>query len=153
MNVILLQKIAKLGEMGDTVSVKGGYARNFLVPQGKALPATKGNVAKFEEQKAELQATDKKKQADATDFASKLKGLEVAISRQASETGMLYGSVKSRDIATAISKQHSLDVPRSKVVIGQPIKEVGEYTVNINLHPEVTVEMPVEVSRQSATAE
>lgn len=150
MQIILLEKISGLGEMGSTVNVKPGFARNFLIPQGKALSATKENMAKFEAQKAELASkmSEAKTAAEAT--AASLEGKSVAIGRQASETGQLFGSVKARDVAEAIAEQAKVKVSRSSVIIGEPIKTVGEFNVTVSLHPEVSIKLPVEVSRNTS---
>lgn len=145
MQVILLERIARLGNMGETVEVKAGFARNFLLPQGKALPATAANMAKFEEQRKELEAKSEAARQEATKQAETLNGVSVKIERQASETGQLFGSVKAGDIASQIE-----GVARAQVQIGEPIKHLGEYEVRVALHPEVAIKVPVTVERQSA---
>lgn len=149
MQVILLERISRLGNMGEEVSVKPGFARNFLIPQGKALPATKANLEKFNAQRADLEAKNTEAKNAAESAAEGLTDVSVTIARQASETGFLYGSVKSRDIAEALNAQGK-SVERSMIQIGEPIKEVGEYTVRVALHPEVIVRLPINVERQSA---
>lgn len=149
MQVILLEKVAALGNMGATVNVKPGFARNFLIPKGKALPATEANVQKFETLKAELALKTNAAKEAAQATAATLEGKGVKIERQTSETGQLYGSVKARDVAEAIKTQLGTSVPRSLVVIGEPIKTVGEFTVTIALHADVQVKMPVEVARNT----
>ena len=150
MQVILLETIAHLGAMGQEVSVKPGYGRNFLLPQGKALPATASNREAFEARKAELEKQMASLKGEAEKMAAELQKLQaIALSRQASEAGMLYGSVKARDIEAALETK-GVTVPRSSIQIGAPIKELGAHTVNIALHPEVIVPMSVEVTRQSA---
>ena len=149
MQVILLEQLQGLGKLGETVSVKDGYARNFLLPQKKALPASPENVAKFEAQKAELEKAnaDAQKAAEAT--AKTLDGVKVNLERPASETGQLYGSVKPRDIADALAEQ-KITIDRAAVQIGQPIKEVGEHAITIALHAEVIVPITVDIARQSS---
>lgn len=144
MQVILLERIARLGKMGETVDVKNGYARNFLLPQGKALPATEANKAKFDAQRAELEAKSEEARKAAESVASTLEEVTVTVERQASETGMLYGSVKPADIAAELE-----GVEKSQVQIGEPMKELGEYQVRVALHPEVIVRVPVNVTRLS----
>ena len=149
MEVILLERISRLGNMGEKVSVKPGFARNFLIPQGKALPATETNLQKFETQRADLEAKslDAKKSAEV--LSETLKDVSVTVTRQASETGHLYGSIKARDIAEAL-KEKGQNVDRSAIQIGEPIKEVGEYTVRVALHPEVVIRVAVNVERQQS---
>jgi large subunit ribosomal protein L9 len=149
MQVILLEQIRRLGNLGDTVAVKAGFARNFLIPQGKALFASPENKAKFDaERKAlEKQNADAVKAAQAVE--KKIDGVVVSLERPASETGMLYGSVKPRDIAAWLSDNTDAKVKLNQVLIGEPIKEIGESTVQVALHPEVMVELKVQVERQS----
>lgn len=149
MQVILLEQLQGLGKLGQTVSVKDGYARNFLLPQKKALPASPENVEKFEAQRAELEKTNADLQKAAEASAAKLDGVKVNLERAASETGQLYGSVKPRDIVDALAEQ-SIAIERSSVQIGQPIKEVGEHTITIALHAEVIVPITIEIARQSS---
>ena len=146
MEIILLEHVDKLGKMGDKVNVKNGYARNYLLPQKKALRATEANVAYFEKQKAELEAHNKKLLEDATAKAEALKGFSAMLIRQAAETGQLYGSVTIRDIASAI-KAAGFDVERRCVYMESPIKDLGIYEVKLNLHPEVTQTILVNVAR------
>lgn len=148
MNVILLEQIQGVGKLGDTVSVARGYARNFLLPNGKALPASKENMAKFEAERTTLEATRSTAKAAAEKLSVKFTDLSVSISRQASETGMLYGSVKSRDIEAALAEK-SIEAARANIQIGTPIKEVGDHSVKVFLHPEVVVDLNVNVTRQS----
>ena len=145
MQVILLERIARLGNMGETVNVKAGYGRNFLLPQGKALPATKANMAKYEAQRAELMAQSE----EAVAISETIKGATVELVRQASETGQLYGSVKASDIADSLIASGK-EVKRSMVQIGEPIKNLGEYEVRIALHPEVAIKVAVNVIRQTS---
>ncbi|MDE0724266.1 MAG: 50S ribosomal protein L9 [Alphaproteobacteria bacterium] len=148
--VILLEKLHSLGEIGETVSVKPGFARNFLIPQGKALPATKSNVAKFESMKAELEKANKEKAAAAQAVADKLDGVKVVLGRQASEVGMLYGTIRPRDITESVKEMTGVELDKSIVTFKTPIKEVGEHLVTITLHSDVIVELPLEVGRVSA---
>ena len=146
MEIILLEHVDKLGKMGDKVNVKNGYARNYLLPQKKALRATEANVAYFEKQKAELEAHNTKLLEAATAKAEALKGFSAMLIRQAAETGQLYGSVTIRDIASAI-KAAGFDVERRCVYMESPIKDLGIYEVKLNLHPEVTQTILVNVAR------
>lgn len=149
MQVILLEQIQGVGQLGDTVNVARGYARNFLLPRNKALPASKENMAKFEAERSEREENRSQAKSEAEKMSSKFTDLSVDVKRQASETGMLYGSVKARDIESALAEKN-LDVARASIQIGTPIKEVGEHTVQVFLHPEVVVEVKVNVTRQSA---
>lgn len=146
MEVILLERVAKLGAMGDVVNVRPGFARNFLIPQKKALRATKPNKEIFEARRAEIEAQNAKKRAVAQELASKFEGLTVTVSRQSAEDGKLYGSVTSRDIASAIiEKGHKIE--RSLVQLDNAIRNVGAYTAKLALHPEVSVDVAVNVVR------
>ena len=146
MEIILLEHVDKLGKMGDKVNVKNGYARNYLLPQNKALRATEANVAYFEKQKAELEAHNKQLLDAATAKAEALKGYSAVLIRQAAETGQLYGSVTIRDIAAAI-KASGFDVERRCVYLENTIKDLGVYEVKLNLHPEVAQTILVNVAR------
>ena len=148
--VILLEKLHGLGEIGETVTVKPGFARNFLIPQGKALPATKRNVAKFESMKAELEKANKEKAAAAQAVADKLEGVKVTLGRQASEVGTLYGTIRPRDITESVKELSGVELDKSTVTFKAPIKEVGEHTATITLHSDVIVNLPLEVNRVSA---
>ena len=148
MQVILLERINRLGKMGETVNVKAGYARNFLLPQEKALPATKANLKKYEARRKELEAKSEAARQEATSISETLAGVTVTLPRQASETGQLYGSVKASDIADSLMSDGK-QVKRSMVQIGEPIKNLGEYEVRVALHPEVIVKVAVNVERQS----
>ena len=150
MQVILLEQIQGVGKLGDVVSVARGYARNFLLPRHKALPASKENMAKFEAERKEREANREQAKATAEEYAIKFTDLTIKLERQASEAGMLYGSVKARDIEAALAEK-SLDVARANIQIGNPIKEVGDHTVQLYLHPEVMVEITVTVARQSVS--
>ncbi len=151
MQVILLERVAKLGQMGETVRVRDGYARNFLLPQGKALRATEANKKVFEGQRAQLEARnlELKKEADAV--AEKLNGASVVMIRQAGETGQLYGSVSPRDIAEGLTAQ-GFTVARAQIALEHPIKTIGMHTVPVQLHPEVSVDVSVNVARSADEA-
>ena len=146
MEVILLEHVEKLGRMGDKVNVKNGYARNYLLPQGKALRATDANMAYFEAQKAALEAHNKELFENASKLAESLNGFNAVLIRQAAETGQLYGSVSIRDIAAAM-KEAGKNIERRYISLERPIKDLGIYKVNINLHPEVSQEILVNVAR------
>ena len=146
MEIILLEHVDKLGKMGDKVTVKNGYARNYLLPAKKALRATEANVALYEKKKAELEAHNKALFDEATKTAEALKGFSAILIRQAAETGQLYGSVTIRDIAAAI-KEAGFDVERRCVFLERPIKDLGVYPVKLNLHPEVSQTILVNVAR------
>ena len=152
MDVILLERVTKLGQMGEVVSVKPGYARNFLLPQGKALRVNAANLAAFEEQKAQLEARnlETKKEADA--LAAKLDGETFVVIRSASDAGSLYGSVTVRDAADAASEA-GFSVDRKQVSLIAPIKELGIHDVAVKLHPEVDVTIKVNVARSAEEAE
>jgi large subunit ribosomal protein L9 len=152
MDVILLERIGKLGHMGDTVKVKDGYARNFLLPRGKALRATDANKKKFEAQRADLEARNHELKRSANEAAANVDGVAVVIIRQAGETGQLYGSVTARDIAEALAAAGH-PVHRSHVAIHQPIKALGLHPVPIHLHPEVEAKITVNVARSPEQAE
>lgn len=149
MQVILLERINRLGNMGETVNVKAGYGRNFLLPQGKALPATAANLAKYEEQRTELVAKSEAARQEATSISETLADTSVTLIRQASEVGQLYGSVKASDIADNLIAAGKT-VKRSMVQIGEPIKNLGEYQVRVALHPEVIIKITVNVERQTS---
>jgi large subunit ribosomal protein L9 len=152
MEVILLERVGRLGHMGDVVRVKDGFARNFLLPRHKALRATKENKEKFEGMKAELQAKNEAAKGDASKVAGKLDGKSLTVLRQASEVGQLYGSVSTRDIADMLSTDE-LTINRSQVVLNAPIKLIGQYKVPIALHPEVETVVLVNVARNEEEAE
>ena len=152
MQVILLERIAKLGQMGDVVDVKPGYARNFLLPQGKAKSASEANIAIFESEKAKLEAhnLETKKEADA--LAANLNGQKFIIIRSASDTGALYGSVTPRDAADA-ANQAGFTIDRKQFTLKSPIKELGLHEIEIKLHPEVSATVTVNVARSLEEAE
>jgi large subunit ribosomal protein L9 len=152
MEVILLERIGKLGQMGDVVRVKDGYARNYLLPQGKALRATGDNKSKFEGMKAELQAKSAAAKGDAGKVASKLDGKSFKVLRQASEVGQLYGSVSPRDIAGLLS-DGGYEVDRNQIALNVPIKTIGSHKVPVHLHPEVEVTITLHVARSADEAE
>jgi large subunit ribosomal protein L9 len=152
MDVILLERVGKLGHMGDTVRVKDGYARNFLLPRGKALRATEANKKKFEARRADLEARNHELKRGASEVSAKLEGATVVIIRQAGETGQLYGSVSARDIAEALAAAGH-PVQRGHVAIQQPIKTLGLHPVPIQVHPEVEAKVTVNVARSAEQAE
>jgi large subunit ribosomal protein L9 len=152
MEVILLERIGKLGQMGDVVRVKDGFARNFLLPRGKALRATADNKKRFEEMKAELQARNIEMKGEAGKLAGNIDGKTYVVLRQASEGGQLFGSVSSRDIA-ALLKTDGAEVGKSQVVLNAPIKAIGQYKVPLALHPEVEVSITITVARSADEAQ
>lgn len=152
MEVILLERIAKLGQMGDVVRVKDGFARNFLLPQGKALRATGANKSKFEGMKVELEARNLAAKGDAAKIAAKLNGQSFNVVRQASEAGQLYGSVSPRDLATLINNG-GFAVDRNQIALNVPIKAIGSHKVPVLLHPEVEATITVHVARSLDEAE
>jgi large subunit ribosomal protein L9 len=147
MQVILLERVSKLGHMGETVKVKDGYARNFLLPRGKALRANAANKAKFEVQRADLVAKNDVARKASENDAEKLAGKTFVVIRQAGESGQLYGSVSPRDISDAASAETGVAVHRNHVELMNPIKIIGLHTVDVSLHPEVTVKITVNVAR------
>jgi large subunit ribosomal protein L9 len=153
MDIILLERVEKLGGMGQVVKVKAGYARNFLLPQHKALRATEANKAKFERDRAQLEARNAERRAGADTESKKLEGKSLVILRQAGESGQLYGSVSTRDIAEAASSAAGISVGRNHVLLDSPIKTIGIYTVRVALHPEVSVPLTVNVARSPEEAE
>lgn len=152
MQVILLQRIGKLGQMGDVVNVKDGYARNFLLPQKKALRATQDNLAKFEGQRAQLEANNLEQRKEAEAVAAKLDGQTFVAIRQAGDTGQLYGSVSTRDIAEVVTAG-GFTVDRRQVVMDKPIKTLGVHETRIALHPEVVVTVKLNVARSEDEAQ
>ena len=152
MEVILLERVAKLGQMGDVVRVKDGYARNFLLPKGKALRATKDNKTKFETMKSQLEVRNLELKSEAEKVAGKLDGKIFGVLRQAGETGQLYGSVSTRDL-TAILADGGFAVERSQLALNTPIKSIGLHKVPVMLHPEVTVTITINVARNADEAE
>ncbi len=152
MEVILLERIERLGQIGDVVKVKPGYARNYLLPQNKAMRATKANLEIFESQRAQIEATNLHRREEAEAVAAKMEGLRLVIVRQAAETGQLYGSVTARDIRDA-AKEAGYTVEKTAAHLHQPIKALGTYAVPFVLHPEVKVEISVIVARSLEEAE
>lgn len=151
MQVILLQRVGRIGQMGDVVNVKDGFARNFLLPQKKALRATKENIEKFESQRAHFEASNLEQKIAAQAIANKLDGQSFIIIRSAGDTGQLYGSVSTRDIAeTTASSGFKID--RTQVIIDKPIKVLGLHDAKVQLHPEVTVKVILNVARSSDEA-
>jgi large subunit ribosomal protein L9 len=152
MEVILLERVGKLGQMGDVVRVKDGFARNFLLPRGKALRATADNKKRFEDMKVELQAKNLELKGEAGKLASKLDRKAYVVLRQASESGQLFGSVSTRDIAGLLNADGA-NVGRSQIVLNAPIKTIGQYKVPLALHPEVEVAITVTVARSADEAQ
>jgi large subunit ribosomal protein L9 len=152
MQVVLLERVAKLGQMGEVVAVKDGYARNFLLPQGKALRATETNLKRFETDRAQLEARNLEARAEAEKVAKRLDGQSFVVIRSASDGGALYGSVTTRDIAeSATAGGFTLD--RRQVVLDHPIKDLGLHSISITLHPEVAATITVNVARSPDEAE
>ena len=152
MQIILLERIEKLGQMGDMVNVKPGYARNYLLPQGKALRANKANMERFESERAQREADNLTKRSEAETEAKKMEGLAVNMVRAASEMGQLFGSVTSRDIAEAVTEA-GFTISRSQVIMDRAIKTLGLTDTRIRLHPEVSVSVIVNIARSLAEAE
>jgi len=152
MEVILLERVAKLGQMGETVRVKDGFARNFLLPRGKALRATEANKKRFESQRAQLEARNLELKSEAQKIQTELDGKTFVIIRQAGETGQLYGSVATRDIAEAVSAG-GVTIARNQVVLTTPIKSIGLHQVPLHLHPEVDASISLNVARSPEEAE
>ena len=152
MEVVLLERIERLGQMGDVVRVKDGFARNFLLPTGKALRATKVNLAQFEAQRAQLEAQNLERKGEASIVGDKLNGEQFIVIRQASDTGQLYGSVSTRDIAETVT-ENGFTIVRSQVILDRPIKELGLNDLSIRLHPEVSVSITLNIARSVEEAE
>jgi large subunit ribosomal protein L9 len=152
MEVILLERVGKLGQMGETVRVKDGFARNFLLPRGKALRATADNKKRFEGMRAELEKKNLEAKGEAGELAAKIDGKSYVVIRQASDVGQLFGSVTTRDIARLLSEDGA-EVARSQVAINAPIKSIGQYKVPLALHPEIEVAVTVVVARSNDEAE
>lgn len=152
MDVILLERISRLGQMGDTVKVKDGFARNFLLPQGKALRANEGNKKKFEGQRAQLEARNLERKSEAQQIADSLDGKTFVAVRSAGETGQLYGSVSTRDIADLVTAE-GFTVNRTQIELNHPIKTIGLTNVAISLHPEVEVTITLNIARTADEAE
>ena len=152
MQIILLERIEKLGQMGDLVNVKTGYARNFLIPQGKALRANKANIERFEAERAQREASNLELRKDAETEAAKMRDLAVSMVRAASEMGQLFGSVTSRDIAEAVTEA-GFSITRNQVIMDRSIKTLGLTETRIRLHPEVSITVIVNIARSLAEAE
>ena len=150
--LILMQRVVHLGQMGEVVKVRPGYARNYLLPQGKAIRANKANLERFSQERAQLEAQNLKRREEAERVAERVAGLSVVLIRSAGESGNLYGSVSARDIAEAC-KTGGLTVDRQQVLLEQPIKTLGVTTVRVELHPEVHVPVAVNVARSQEEAE
>ena len=151
MQVILLERVAKLGQMGDVVRVKDGFARNFLLPKGKALRATKENRSRFEGMKIELETRNLEQKGEAEKVARKLDGQNFSVLRQAAESGQLYGSVSPRDLATLVAER-GFAVTRAQIALNMPIKTIGLHKVPVTLHPEVEVMINISVARNADEA-
>ena len=152
MKVILLERVAKLGQMGEVVNVKDGHGRNFLLPQGKALRATEANIKQFDVRKAQLVAVNLETKGEAETIAATLDGQTFVVIRSASDSGSLYGSVTTRDAAEAATLA-GFTVLRTQVVLERPIKDLGMHTVSVVLHPEVTAKFTLNIARSAEEAE
>src|SRR5437764_6005216 len=150
-DLMLLERVEKLGQMGQIVKVKPGYARNYLLPQKKAMRATKENMAYFETQRAQLEANNLERKSEASEVGGKLEGLSVVVIRQAGETGQLYGSVAVRDIAEAVTAA-GFTVDKRQIVLERPIKTLGLHPVRVMLHPEVGVTVTANVAQSEEGA-
>jgi large subunit ribosomal protein L9 len=150
--LILLQRVEKLGQMGEVVKVKPGYARNYLLPQSKAVRATKANRERFERERAQLEAQNIKRRGEAERVAERVQGLSVVLIRQAGDSGSLFGSVTARDISDACTAS-GLGIERSQVLLQHPIKQLGLSKVRVALHPEVSIDVTVNVARSAEEAE
>ena len=152
MDVILLERVHNLGQIGDVVKVKPGYARNFLLPMRKALRATEANKAKFESQRAQIEAMNLEKRSEAEKIRDRVDGLKVVLIRQAGETGQLFGSVNARDLAEAVTAA-GFTIDRRQVILDRPIKTLGLHPVRVALHPEVVVAVTANVAKSTEEAE
>lgn len=152
MDVILLERVEHLGQMGDVVHVKPGFARNYLLPQGKAVRATDGNRKQFEQRRAQLEANNLQRRSEAEAIAAKMSGLSVTLIRQAGESGQLYGSVSARDLAEAITDA-GFSIGKQQVRLNAPIKSLGVHPVGVTLHPEVIVTIDANIARSREEAE
>jgi large subunit ribosomal protein L9 len=150
-DVILLERIEKLGQMGQVVKVKPGYARNYLLPQKKAMRATKDNLAYFDTQRAQLEANNLQRKSEAGEIAGKMAGLTVVLIRQSGESGQLYGSVAGRDISDAVTEA-GFTVEKRQIVLDRPIKTLGMHAVRVMLHPEVSVTITINVAQSEEGA-
>jgi large subunit ribosomal protein L9 len=151
MQVILLERIEKLGQMGDVVNVKAGYARNFLLPKKKAMRATNSNQAVFEQQRTQLEADNLQRRQEAESVSVKIDGINVTIIRQAGDSGQLYGSVTARDVSESVTEAGAT-VNRNQILLNKPIKALGVYETRVALHPEVTVNITVNIARTEEEA-
>ena len=152
MQIILMERVAKLGQMGDVVNVKQGYARNFLIPSGKALRASEANIARFESQKVQLEAQNLETKTEAEALANKLDGKQFIVIRSASDAGSLYGSVTTRDASEA-AEAAGFNVSKKQMVLGTPIKDLGIHNLSVRLHPEVEAKIELNVARSMEEAE
>ena len=152
LDVILLERVENLGQMGQVVKVRPGFARNFLLPQKKALRATKENLAYFEKQRAQLEAQNLTRKSEAEQVAEKLNGLKVVLIRQAGESGQLYGSVSARDLSDAVTSA-GFTITRGQIVLEKPIKTLGLFPLKVVLHPEVAVQVTANVAQSAEEAE
>jgi len=152
MEVILLERVHNLGQIGDVVKVKPGYARNFLLPLRKALRATQANKSKFEAQRAQIEAANLEKRGEAEQIRSKVDGLKVVLIRQAGETGQLFGSVNARDVADAVTSA-GFTIERRQVILDRPIKTLGLHPLRVALHPEVIVSITANVAKSTEEAD
>ena len=152
MEVILLERVEKLGQMGDVVNVKTGFARNYLLPQNKALRKTKQNLSRFESERAQLEADNLTRKNEAENIAGKLENMNVTIIRAAGETGQLYGSVTSRDIAESVTRA-GISINKNQVILNRALKVLGLEPIRISLHPEVSVEVTANIARNKEEAE
>ena len=152
MHIILMERVAKLGQMGDVVNVKQGYARNFLIPSGKALRASEANIARFESQKVQLEAQNLETKTEAEALANKLDGKQFIVIRSASDAGSLYGSVTTRDASEA-AEAAGFNVSKKQMVLGTPIKDLGIHHLSVRLHPEVEAKIELNVARSMEQAE
>jgi len=152
MDIILLERVYNLGQIGDVVKVKAGYARNFLLPHKKALRATEANKAKFEAQRAQIEANNLERRTEAEQIRGRVDGLKVVLIRQAGETGQLFGSVTTRDIADAVTAA-GFTVERRQIILDHPIKLLGLHPVRVALHPEVIVTVSANVAKSTEEAE
>ncbi|OPB31865.1 50S ribosomal protein L9 [Bartonella sp. AR 15-3] len=152
MDIILLERITHLGQIGDIVSVKNGYARNFLLPQGKALRANEANKRHFETQRAQLETRNLERKNEAKKIAEKLEGQSFIIIRSSGETGQLYGSVSTRNIADIIT-ENGFSIGRNQIELNHPIKTIGLHTISLNLHPEIQVSVTINIARSANEAQ
>ena len=152
MDIILLEPIRKLGKAGDVVKVKPGFARNFLLPQSKALYATKANIAEFEAKKDDIEKTNKERHDEASAAAKKVNGKAVILTSQAGEDNRLYGSITANDIAKAVSEQFSIELDRKQIILTDTIKYIGIYDISVQLHADIEVTLGVNVARSESEA-